>query len=1304
MGSIPRFALAFLAASVSAGAAAKTVVIADVGSRSEKNLAVFEAAVKEAGHEVRKLKGITSVLEKPESYDGADVIVMTGGWNDGGALTRETCRRLVDFAAGGGGVFLGAFRGGPVRTCGYTAFPEVAGICNRVNSPWLRGVGENPIAKAFGGRPAAFGGFDHLVAKVGPKGTVFAKCGEDTVGAYGEVGLGRVIVFGAFLAVPEDDVDLERKKAIYREMVKYLAGAPAADGAAQEKARAEALAAFDRRMAIHDWTIDDGGDGRGAGVIPGLRDNAVIPVESRAMLLEFFARELKGTALAGECSALAARLREVSSEIRAFADAEVKGVLSRIESLRGDAAGREKEDALRKGFAAIAAKSPDAAADALVEKCRTALRASRKAALAAEHREDVALLPSLVSSLASGSAASRLEAATELGRIGEATREVVSALVSALDDADDRVRVQAAISLGWMQARDAVPALIAKAHQNGDMPLKRRAVQALGQIGDGRAETELLSALDSFDRYTVDNAIFALGFLKSTAAVPRLVEIASDESRSVLANFPVEDNARPPSQGGRYSVRWNMPVMNRRTAAIVALGYIGDKSAVPALEKIAREHKAIKEDACVPFLSIGASLNWFAKDALATIVAGGRREKGVRQPEALASREAFYALTKKANNLAGRIGMMTFDIDAFCNDREYRLLPYLLDAGLTGIHAAWNENVTKSRSAAAFDRLMRDMDDFGLSFVGILPTYDFGPVTDVFKGAHEAMFARYGDMAAFAGSWSEENYPAANDGFSLNENPDPGVCDLGSAARAARVARFEARGRDLDESWRETQDWLHGRRKGFAMTFSLTEGSMYRPIGGQAALSRFDVPGCETYESFGRFTAYFAERMRDGEARPAITEYYQMYSPSDAHVERGFWVAAVHSKCFFPFGFNHIGPFRGRYDPWAWGRNRWSIYAKVARHVRDNKELYAVSPSAAKVAVVLSERSAASFRYDAQYRAAQMLESVDQDAFSTWVALAQSHVQADVVFIDTSTDEKLAKYRTLFLATAKILTDAEQERLRKWVAAGGTLVCSGTVSLFDPVSLYRRGDYAIADLLGVNYVKTDFAPTKDVIAERRKTYRGKTLFPVEQGLDNFFHFEDYIWRDVKPTDCVVAAKDAALGAVEYDAALGIDRVELAGAKAVQTFSDGSPALTLNEYGKGAVYLFTPLCPAYGHTTSRWEMKPTKFDFWPGVRETYGKIARDGLARAGAEQAVDLVGASKDVELTAYSQAGGKRLVVHLLDYDVKSESVSGASLRINGTRPVKAVYRLGAGSLAHDGRMVALGTFNVYDMVVVEFE
>ena len=316
----------------------------------------------------------------------------------------------------------------------------------------------------------------------------------------------------------------------------------------------------------------------------------------------------------------------------------------------------------------------------------------------------------------------------------------------------------------------------------------------------------------------------------------------------------------------------------------------------------------------------------------------------------------------------------------------------------------------------------------------------------------------------------------------------------------------------------------------------------------------------------------------------------------------------------------------------------------------------------------------------------------------------QSHVYADVVFIDNATERKLAKYKVLFLGAAKVLTEREQTLLRKWVADGGTLVCEGTVSLFDAKNLARRGNYAIADVLGVRYLRTDFTPTKEVFSQRAGGLNGKWLIPVGQGLDNFYRFEEYVWREEKPTDCVVAAKDASLGPVEYDASLGVDRVELAGAKAIQTFPDGSPALTENAYGKGRAFLFTPVCPSYGHLEYRWEMDPCMFDFWPGVRETYEKLAREGLARAGSEPAVDLLGASKDVEITVYSQDDGRRLVVHLLDYDVNNREVAGASLRVNGTRPIKSVGHPDGAALARDGRMVRLDTFHAYDVVIVDFE
>ena len=81
----------------------------------------------------------------------------------------------------------------------------------------------------------------------------------------------------------------------------------------------------------------------------------------------------------------------------------------------------------------------------------------------------------------------------------------------------------------------------------------------------------------------------------------------------------------------------------------------------------------------------------------------------------------------------------------------------------------------------------------------------------------------------------------------------------------------------------------------------------------------------------------------------------------------------------------------------------------------------------------------------------------------------------------------------------------------------------------------------------------------------------------------------------------------------------------------------------------------------------------------------------------------MLNAPDELDLVIYSQKNGDRLVVHLLDRDESRASLDGVSLRINGTRPIKAVYRPGGKPLAPAGRTVALGKFDVYDMVVVEF-
>ena len=1306
---------------------AKTVVV--TGERSE----ILSRAAGLAGLDIefKPLKG--SGWDNGSAFEKADVVVLTGGWNDGTFRSDVARRALVRFAASGKGVFLTSFRCGPVRNGATALFPEIGTTyAAHPLSPWVKPVGDSQLAKAFNGEVLNFGGFDCFGLKLGRAATPFAECSGEVVGAFGPCGLGRAVLFGGFVHGTSDLRDMDKSCEVIAEILRHLASAPEATEAERNAAVDLALAEYDRYCEVLRLTLDDNGPGKTQGVVPAARDAALIPVESRQLRLEHYARTLDDKDLAAECRALAAQAKSVVDEIRKDADAAISAAVA--------AALREKDKDWKAEFAGVAAKFDIAALDVLIAKCRAKAREERTAHVAAERKDDIATLPALVASLSSADSDARLEAATELGRIGAATPEVVAALVKALDDADDRVAVQAVISLAWMQAKGAVDALMARVSDaNCDEHVRRRAAQALGQIGDRRAIPALMPLLSSRDRWLRENAILSLGYLKATEAVPTLVKYTNGED--------------VPEHDGRFARDEEGMVRVTRECAITALGDIGDKSVLPVLENIKEDVVSGKwhskwsvgdvkrKPTGFPFSCRGLGMKRLAKMAREKIDAGGRSECGVRQPDDLASRRYFYALTKGDNALVGRF-YWTFPQHPSFKDREtHRLmLPYLLDAGATGFLDGWERDWGTGEDAIL--DTIRECDELGLVSVEQTASSAGSDLCDILKGSHETVFELLKDVSLYRGSWSEEWWPATKSagkdleawlkrkygegyraalGLTAEQDPlsrevwgddtndsgaDPDKYESGANSGALRVAVLEKAGEDLEERWREIQGWLSCRRKAFCLTYNVTDSMMHFQVGGQKAQERIGVFGPESYQACGRANVFKMEYSRNGLARPVLTEFYNMYSPTPAHDLRGFYENAIRGKCFYPFGLNQISPFFAAFTTWGWTKYRWGEFCKVYRHVRDNRELYAVSPSETAVAVLLSERSEASFMCKNRTRAVQQ-SSVVQRGCAVYAALSMSHVYADVLHVDVADNKRLAKYKVLFLVNAKILTDREQKLLKDWVAAGGTLVCDGTVSLFDAKNLAQRGDYAIADLLGVKYKGTDFAPTRDVWAYGHVNGRNRP-FPVRQGLDNPWRFCQFVYRDNKPSDCIALASEVRSRkeegrSVEYDASLGIDRVELAGARAVQTFEDGSPALTVNDYGKGRVYFLAANAPSLGYVASQYESTPNRYEFWPGVREMYEKLAREGLARAGSAQAVDLLNAPEELDLVIYSQKNGDRLVVHLLDRDESRDSLSGVSLRINGTRPIKAVYRPGGKPFAPAGRTVSLGKFDVYDMVVVEF-
>ena len=69
-----------------------------------------------------------------------------------------------------------------------------------------------------------------------------------------------------------------------------------------------------------------------------------------------------------------------------------------------------------------------------------------------------------------------------------------------------------------------------------------------------------------------------------------------------------------------------------------------------------------------------------------------------------------------------------------------------------------------------------------------------------------------------------------------------------------------------------------------------------------------------------------------------------------------------------------------------------------------------------------SERSSVAFKEQVYYQVSTLVRT-DQNLLAVWTALAQSQIPADIVFAETATARKLAKYDVIYLTDAKLLTD-----------------------------------------------------------------------------------------------------------------------------------------------------------------------------------------------------------------------------------------------------------------------------------------
>ena len=141
-----------------------------------------------------------------------------------------------------------------------------------------------------------------------------------------------------------------------------------------------------------------------------------------------------------------------------------------------------------------------------------------------------------------------------------------SVLRDALNDENSAVRLQAVAALGGIKDVKAIPKLSEIVENQLETDgIRAAAVTAIGNIGDAASEDLLIRAIDIRIGNISNNAIAALGKLKSTKIVPRLIAILENKKIPLDSSTAVLANASP------------------RIKAAVALGAIEGTEAAHAL-------------------------------------------------------------------------------------------------------------------------------------------------------------------------------------------------------------------------------------------------------------------------------------------------------------------------------------------------------------------------------------------------------------------------------------------------------------------------------------------------------------------------------------------------------------------------------------------------------------------------------------------------------------------------------------------------------------------------------------------------
>ncbi len=163
----------------------------------------------------------------------------------------------------------------------------------------------------------------------------------------------------------------------------------------------------------------------------------------------------------------------------------------------------------------------------------------------------------------------------------------VSALVAAMNDTRSiQAARDAALGLGILTARSAVPDLVKAAHST-DADLASNALDSLGKIKDVSAGPQLVDLLDSPSNEVRQSACITVGILRTKSAVPKLQQIYHTDANTGIRKAALDGLAfiGDPASDSVFIQALSSKDSDERTYAAEGLARARDVQAAPDLAR-----------------------------------------------------------------------------------------------------------------------------------------------------------------------------------------------------------------------------------------------------------------------------------------------------------------------------------------------------------------------------------------------------------------------------------------------------------------------------------------------------------------------------------------------------------------------------------------------------------------------------------------------------------------------------------------------------------------------------------------------